>query len=68
LLKHFEDLLKVLVVVAKNENNNFLIINVQNVVLYMNAKKVAVKCHFCMIYVTCVRKDLFIIIILGSIE
>jgi hypothetical protein len=33
----------------------------------MGAKRIAVKCHFCMIYVTCVRKDLFILI-LGSIN
>jgi hypothetical protein len=50
---------------SKNKNNNFVIINVQNVVLYMNAEKIAVKCHFCMMYVEYVRKDLFILI-LGS--
>jgi hypothetical protein len=31
----------------------------------MNAEKIAVKCHFCMMYVEYVRKDLFILI-LGS--
>jgi hypothetical protein len=63
----------VLVVVAcRNNSNNFVIINVQNVVLSTNAEKIAtnaekiaVKCHFCMMCAICVRKDVFILI-LGS--
>ncbi|MFL6367407.1 MAG: hypothetical protein ACJ72T_02515, partial [Nitrososphaeraceae archaeon] len=47
-------------------NNNFAIINVQNVVLSTNAKKIAVKCHFCMMCAICVKKGVFILI-LGSI-
>ena len=68
--KHWA-LLKVLVIVAchskKNNNSNFLIISVQNVVWSIDVKRIAVKCHFCMICVTCVRKNL-LILILGSID
>jgi hypothetical protein len=57
----------VLIVVAcRNSNNKFVIINVQNVVLFTNAEEIAVKCHFCMMCAMCVRKGVFILI-LGSI-
>jgi len=55
----------VLIVVAcrNSSNNKFVIINVQNVVLFTNAEEITVKCHFYMMCAICVRRDVFILIL-----